>query len=67
VARQCTGEGGIPFFAEMESYIMRFKLETVYDKEADVKYLAWGSNNQWVSYDDEETLQDNVDFAKEQG
>jgi chitinase len=29
--------------------------------------LAWGQNNQWVSYDDQETLQDKVDFAKEQG
>ncbi|RYN58904.1 hypothetical protein AA0114_g1804 [Alternaria tenuissima] len=67
VAGQCTGESGILSFAEIESYIKRFNLEKIYDKEAGVKYLAWGSNNQWVSYDDEETLQDKVDFAKEQG
>ncbi|KAJ6287495.1 hypothetical protein J3E71DRAFT_358329 [Bipolaris maydis] len=67
VAGQCTGEGGILSFAEIESYIKRFNLEKIHDKEAGVKYLAWGSNNQWVSYDDEETLQDKVDFAKEQG
>lgn len=44
-----------------------YELNKVHDKEAMVKYLAWGQNKQWVSYDDQETLQDKVDFAKEQG
>lgn len=61
------GEGGILSFAEIESYIRRFNLENIHDKEAAVTCMAWGSTNQWLSYNDQETLQEKVDFAKEQG
>jgi chitinase len=42
-------------------------LKTVHDEEAMVKYMAWGQNKQWVSYDDQETLQNKVDYAKSKG
>jgi chitinase len=41
-------------------------LKTIYDKEAEIKYMAWG-DDQWVSYDDKETLQKKVEFAKKHG
>lgn len=53
-------------FAEIETQIKMYKLTTEYDKEAQVKYLAY-NEDQWISYDDAETLQKKVDFANEQG
>jgi chitinase len=61
------GEPGILSYAEIEGLIKTYDLTKVHDKDAMVKYFAWGQNNQWVSYDDQETLQDKVDFAKSQG
>ncbi|OAK93414.1 hypothetical protein IQ06DRAFT_236443, partial [Phaeosphaeriaceae sp. SRC1lsM3a] len=66
VAGQCTGSGGTMSFAEIETQIKMYKLTTEYDKEAQVKYLAY-NEDQWISYDDAETLQKKVDFANEQG
>ncbi|ORY04392.1 hypothetical protein BCR34DRAFT_572769 [Clohesyomyces aquaticus] len=66
VAGQCTGQGGVMSFAEIEGYIKQYSLTTEYDQEAQAKYLAF-NENQWVSYDDKETLQKKVDFANEQG
>ena len=66
VAGQCTGQGGVLSFAEIEGYIKKYELITVHDKEAQVKYMAF-DEDQWVSYDDKETLQKKVDFANKQG
>jgi chitinase len=41
-------------------------LKTILDKDAAVKYMAW-DDDQWVSYDDEETLKMKVDYANKQG
>lgn len=38
----------------------------IYDKETGVKYFSFG-DNQWVSYDDADTLKVKVDFAQKQG
>lgn len=38
----------------------------VYDKEAAVKYVSW-DDDQWISYDDEETFADKIDWANEIG
>jgi chitinase len=54
-------------YAEIEALIKSYDLTKVHDKEAGVKYMAWGQNNQWVSYDDQETLQDKVNLAKSNG
>lgn len=53
-------------FAEIETHIKMYKLTTEYDEEAQAKYLGY-NEDQWVSYDDQETLQKKVDFANEQG
>jgi chitinase len=53
-------------FAEIETQIKMYQLTTEYDEESQVKYLAY-NEDQWVSYDDSETLQKKVDFANEQG
>lgn len=37
-----------------------------FDKAAAVKYFAF-NKNQWVSYDDAQTLQMKVDYANKQG
>ncbi|KAF2733512.1 hypothetical protein EJ04DRAFT_468282 [Polyplosphaeria fusca] len=65
-AGECTGQGGILSYTEIEEYISSYDLNTVYDEDAEVKYMAWG-DNQWVSYDDKETLKKKVDFANDQG
>jgi chitinase len=38
----------------------------IHDKTTAVKYFSYGTD-QWVSYDDAETLQAKVDFAQQQG
>jgi chitinase len=53
-------------YAEIETRINMCDLQTEYDKKAGVKYLAF-DEDQWVSYDDQETLQRKVDYANEQG
>jgi hypothetical protein len=60
------GQAGVLSYAEIESYIKKYKLNTEYDKAAQTKYLAF-DEDQWVSYDDAETLQKKVDYANEQG
>jgi chitinase len=57
---------GVLSYAEIESYMKTYQLKTAYDEEAGVKYMAW-NQDQWVSYDDQETLQRKVDFANGQG
>ena len=53
-------------YAEIEARIKMYDLDAIHDKTAGVKYLTF-DENQWVSYDDQETLQTKVDFANEQG
>ncbi|OAL43395.1 hypothetical protein IQ07DRAFT_593170 [Pyrenochaeta sp. DS3sAY3a] len=67
VAGSCTGEPGVLSYDEIEGLIRTWDLTKVHDKEAMVKYMAWGQNNQWVSYDDQETLQQKVEYARGQG
>lgn len=54
-------------YDEIEGLIRTWDLTKVHDKEAMIKYMAWGQNNQWVSYDDQETLQQKVEYARTQG
>lgn len=60
------GESGVLSYAEIEARIKMYDLDAIHDKTAGVKYLTF-DENQWVSYDDQETLQTKVDFANEQG
>jgi len=59
----CSREKGILLNSEIDNEIKRRNLKPkLYEEEA-VKVITWGK--QWVSYDDEETLQMKVDRAGE--
>lgn len=53
---ECTQTSGILSNSEIQAIIKQYDLTPVLDKEAAVKYIVWNTN-QWVSYDDEETLE----------
>jgi chitinase len=43
-----------------------YNLVSVYDPVAAVKWMAY-DKNQWVSYDDEQTFKQKIDFANSLG
>ncbi|RKK66490.1 hypothetical protein BFJ69_g15354 [Fusarium oxysporum] len=59
----CSREKGILLISEIDNEIKRRKLKPKLYKEEAIKVVTWGK--QWVSYDDEETLQMKVDRAGE--
>lgn len=59
----CSGEAGILLNSEIFEIISKNNLTPVFDKEAAVKIVYW--EDQWVSYDDDETLKIKADFARE--
>jgi chitinase len=59
---ECTQTSGILSNSEIQDIITKYDLTPVLDKEAAVKYIVWNTN-QWVSYDDEETLELKRTFA----
>lgn len=65
-AGECTGQSGILSNAEIDRIISANKLTPVLDKTAAVKYMSWDTD-QWVSYDDADTLKMKVDFANKLG
>lgn len=54
-AGACTGTSGVLSNAEIYSIIAKNSLTPVFEKAAMVKYITWGGN-QWVSFEDKETL-----------
>jgi chitinase len=66
VAGECTGQGGILSYAEIMAMQQSYNLVSVYDSVAAVKYIAW-NQNQWVSYDDQETFQQKILYANSLG
>lgn len=61
-AGPCTDASGILDLQEIEDIISDKGLKPVWDKEAAVKWITW-DNNQWVSYDDDDTFQQKRKFA----
>lgn len=49
-------------FSEIETIINANNLNPIFDEAAAVKYIVW-NENQWVSYDDAETLQMKLNYA----
>lgn len=41
-------------------------VELIHDEEAAVKYMTWDTN-QWISFDDAETFQEKLNWAKDVG
>lgn len=46
--------------------IEKYELTPYYDKKNAVKYITWGGD-QWVSYDDKETIAQKIEFANTLG
>ncbi|KAI0431905.1 hypothetical protein F5Y09DRAFT_340146 [Xylaria sp. FL1042] len=61
-AGPCTGASGILSLQEIKQVISDTKVNPVWDKTAEVKWITWDSN-QWVSYDDDDTLNQKRQFA----
>ncbi|KAM5465149.1 putative chitinase [Microsporum ferrugineum] len=59
---KCSASAGTLMYSEIQDIIAHEKHTSVTDKDAAVKVLTWGGN-QWVSYDDEETLRMKADYA----
>lgn len=52
---QCTQTSGVFFEPEIQDIISQNGLTAILNEEAGIKHIVWDTN-QWVSYDDEETL-----------
>jgi chitinase len=62
-AQACSAEVGVLLNSEIDDLVAEQNLEPVLDKDAAVKILRWGDNN-WLTYEDEETLKLKADFAR---
>jgi chitinase len=60
----CTGTSGILSNAEIVSIISQYSLTPSMDSTAAIKWITWNSN-QWVSYDDGETVQIKMNYANQ--
>ncbi|KAI8721624.1 Chitinase [Fusarium sp. LHS14.1] len=63
--QECSNEISVMMNSEIMDVISRTNASPKLDKEAAVKILTFDNNN-WVAYDDEETLKMKADFAREQ-
>jgi len=61
---KCSKASGVLTNAEIKRVINANDVTPMYDKAAAVKWITWNSN-QWVSYDDETTLQQKRNYAEE--
>ncbi|GME43871.1 Glycosyl hydrolases family 18 [Neofusicoccum parvum] len=62
----CSKNSGTLTYKEIMDVIDTYNVAPYHDKENAVKYITW-NKDQWVSYDDQETFQQKVKFANEQG
>ncbi|TLD14866.1 hypothetical protein PspLS_10880, partial [Pyricularia sp. CBS 133598] len=62
----CTDNSGTLSYAEIMDIIDANKLTPYHDKENAVKWITWGGD-QWVSYDDFDTIQQKIEFANALG
>ncbi|KAK1999146.1 family 18 glycosyl hydrolase, partial [Colletotrichum falcatum] len=63
-AQPCSGEAGAALNSEIDDLVAKEGAKPILDKIAAVKILTWGDN--WLTYDDEETLRLKADFARSQ-
>ncbi|KAK2735703.1 hypothetical protein FQN57_001152 [Myotisia sp. PD_48] len=61
-AGECTGVSGTLSDYEINRIIKKGSLKPVYDRTAGVNWVSW-DNNQWVSFDDANTLNQKQEFA----
>ncbi|KAL4904299.1 hypothetical protein BDW74DRAFT_185624 [Aspergillus multicolor] len=65
-AGPCTGQSEILSYAEIMDIMHENNLDPVYDKLNAVKYITF-KQDQWVSFDDQETIQAKIEFANSKG
>lgn len=65
-AGECTNAAGILSISEITKIIQDKDPETFLDTEAAVKWITW-DDDQWVSYDDEDTFTMKTDYAMDTG
>ncbi|KAI0523939.1 glycosyl hydrolases family 18-domain-containing protein [Xylaria bambusicola] len=58
----CTDNSGTLSYAEIMDIIDEHNLTPYYDEEHAVKWITWGGD-QWVSFDDFDTIQQKISFA----
>lgn len=61
-----TQSSGTLSFKEITNIIESKNIKPEYDKENAVKWLVW-DQDQWASYDDEETFKQKIEFANKLG
>jgi hypothetical protein len=61
---RCSREGGILMNSEIQAIMAKRKVAPKLYKDEAVKVLTW--DDQWVGFDDEDTLQIKADFARSQ-
>ncbi|KAK6433413.1 hypothetical protein LTR95_010408 [Oleoguttula sp. CCFEE 5521] len=67
-AGPCTNSAGTLAYFEIMDIIADQKPDVVHDKDAAANYIVFGDNkDQWVSYDDEVTFKQKVDWANSVG
>jgi len=62
----CSQNSGTLTYREIQHIIQQRRIKPVHDRVAAVKWITW-DRDQWVSYDDAETIQQKIDFANAEG
>ena len=62
----CSDNTGTLTYREIQQIIKDHKLKPHHDKKAAVKWITW-NQDQWVSFDDAETIKQKIEFANDQG
>ncbi|KAJ4319636.1 hypothetical protein N0V84_006272 [Fusarium piperis] len=62
----CTDNPGTLSYFEIMDIIKKYNLTPYWDKKDAVKYVTWGGD-QWVSYDDKDTIAQKIEFANALG
>ena len=65
-AGPCTQTSGILSYKEIMNIIDQNSITPIWDETDAVKYITW-DNDQWVSFDDQETFQQKVKWANANG
>ncbi|KAL3428704.1 bacteriodes thetaiotaomicron symbiotic chitinase [Aspergillus tetrazonus] len=61
-AGECTATEGVLSDYEINRIIERYSADVQYDEEAAVNWITWG-RDQWVSFDNAQTLKQKADYA----
>ncbi|KAJ6052520.1 glycosyl hydrolases family 18-domain-containing protein [Penicillium canescens] len=62
----CTKNSGTLSYRELTDIMVSKDVNATYDEEAAVKYFKW-NEDQWASYDDQQTFQQKIEYANDQG